>query len=372
MLSFSFIPRSLRQLPLAMALCSAGFSMAQAQPTAHALDVSGFIREVDRNGDGCASQAEWRRASAPDSSYQSLKDAQGCVTAAGMARVAPPDGIDTNRDGKLTLVELKVFDKKMAPLMAQMKNLPKVEKANEALAIQNLMSRRMFYHSVGRNELELELWSKTRANEVRWAQNQGCYVGMKSLKVYYDDVNRQMQAAGLKQLAAANPAIKNVPENRFIGNTILHTLTTPIIEVAEDGQSAKGVWYTPGVILGTKSDGRTPEGLWIWERYGVDFIKEDGRWAILNAQVNTDFAGPMGQPLTKQNFEAAAMGTEGAAAPGPGASGIKIPGPDIAKRTYEEFDATRVPRLEPRLPEPYRTFKDTFAYADCSDGARGL
>jgi hypothetical protein len=47
---------------------------------------------------------------------------------------------------------MKAFDKKMAPLM---KPLPKVDKAAEALEIQNLMSRRMFYHSVGRNELKL-------------------------------------------------------------------------------------------------------------------------------------------------------------------------------------------------------------------------
>jgi hypothetical protein len=361
-----------RSLPLLMALAAAGCvsSAAWAQPAPKTMDVTGFIAEIDRNHDGCASKAEWQRAGAPMSSYNMLKDERGCVTVERMNQTAAPDGIDTNGDGKLTLAEMKAFDKKMAPLMAKMKNAPKTDKPAEALQIQNLMSRRMFYHSVGRNELELGLWSKTRASEIRWAQNQGCWVGMASLKVYYDDVNRLMQAAQLKTMSEKNPAIKNVPENRYIGNMVLHTLTTPIIEVADDGQSAKGVWYTPGAILTTKADASTPEGIWMWERYGVDFIKEDGHWAILHAQVNTDFGNPMGMALQRQGADAAVMGAEGAG-PGPGAAGLKIPGPDVAKPTYQEFSATRVPRLEPRLPEPYRSANETFEYADCSDSARG-
>lgn len=235
--------------------------------------------------------------------------------------------------------------------------------ARDVQAVQNLMSRRAFYHSIGRNENELELWAKN--HEVRWAQNQGCYVGMKSIKVYYDDTNRQMQAAELERLSKANPAIQNVPENRYIGNFVFHPLTTPIIEVAEDGQSAKGVWYTPGVILAA-GDGKTPMGIWIWERYGVDFVKEDDQWRILNLQVNTDFGTPMGEPLTVPE-EAAAMGSEGAAAPapGPGGENLTIPGPDIPKQIYQTYSVTRVPTITPAMPEPYKTLSETFQYADC-------
>lgn len=250
------------------------------------------------------------------------------------------------------------------PAVAAVKVNPDVlaaRKASIALEVQNLMSRRMYFHSIGRNELELELWSKKR--DIRWAQNQGCWMGMKSLKVYYDDVNRQMQAAELVRLSGANPKIKNIPENRNIGNTILHTLTTPIIEVADDGESAKGVWYTPGVIL-SPADGLRPTGTWIWERYGVDFIKEDGKWVLLNVQVNTDFMSPMGKPLTLP-ADSAAMGAEGAQM-GPSSAGIVIPGPDIPKPTYEDYSVTRVPTLTPRLPEPYSTLAKTFQYADCS------
>lgn len=350
---------SLTAIALAAA-CSAG-----AQPSPKSLDVSGFFAEVDRNKDGCASAAEWKRAGAPDSAYRMLADDTGCVTLARMNAVDAPAGIDANGDGRLTLSEFKAFDKKMSAQMARDAAMrARIDVAAEVLEIQNLMSRRAFYHSVGQNEKELELWARKR--EIRWAQNQGCWIGMKSLKVYYDDVNRRMQAAGLSRLSKLNPAIRDVPENRFVGNTILHLLTTPIIEIAADGQSAKGLWYTPGAIL-TTDDGKTPQGLWIWERYGVDFVKEDGRWAFLNIQVNTDFMSPMGKPLGLQGADAAGMGSEGAApAPGPGAEGIDIPGPDIPKRLYAEFGATRVPMITPRMPERYRTLGETFQYADCT------
>lgn len=354
---------------LACSLAAGLFSLAavaQGQPNP---DMRGFFADVDRNRDGCASRAEWKGVGLPDSAYQMLADAQGCVTLARMNEVPAPPGIDLNGDGRVTLAEFLAFDRKMsAQFKAQARRdaamAAKLDVGRESLALQNLMARRMYFHSVGQNENELALWA--RKHPVRWAQNQGCWVGMASLKVYYDDVNRQMQAAQLKRLSQLNPAIRNVPENRSIGNTVLHLLTTPIIEVALDGQSAKGMWYTPGAIL-TSEDGKTPQGIWMWERYGVDFVKEDGQWRFLNIQVMTDFGNPMGKPLGLQG-PAAAMGTEGspAPAPGPGAEGIRVPGPDIAKPLYAEFSPTRVPSITPRVPEPYRSLNETFQYADCT------
>lgn len=79
------------------------------------LDVTPFVDAVDTNHDGCMNHAEWQAAGAPESSYQGLKDASGCVTASAMRAAAPPPGIDLNRDGKLTLEEMKEFDKRGRP-----------------------------------------------------------------------------------------------------------------------------------------------------------------------------------------------------------------------------------------------------------------
>ena len=135
-------------------------------------------------------------------------------------------------------------------------------------------------------------------------------------------MNRKAQDADLKRLSEVNPQIKDIPENRGIGSSVLHILTNPVIEVAEDRQSAKGVWYTPGVILSTE-DGKTGRAVWMWERYGGDFVLEDGKWVILNLQVNTDFGNPMGEPLEAQRVSVAQIGKEGRAEPTPaGPSGL--------------------------------------------------
>lgn len=242
--------------------------------------------------------------------------------------------------------------------------------ARDVQEIQNVMSRRAFLHSIGHNEEELELWSSKQ--EIRWAQNSGCWVG-EDFRHYYVAVNFEMQRAQLKTLSERNPSIANdFVRNRSIGTSVYHLLTTPIIEVAGDGKTAKGLWYTPGAIL-SSADGKTAEGVNMWERYGVDFVREDGQWRILHIEVITDFAYPFGGDLMTPvagapKQDASNSGTEGgSAAPSsaPGAETVKVPGPTIARNMGESYSPTRVPKLTPRLPVPYRTLSETFEYADC-------
>jgi hypothetical protein len=86
------------------------------------------------------------------------------------------------------------------------------------------------------------------------------------------------------------PEIEDVEDNECIGTTIMHTLTTHVIEVMRDGKTAKGVWVSPGHLT-TVSD-RKLQAYWFWERYGVDFVKEDGKWKICHLRVYTDFLAP--------------------------------------------------------------------------------
>lgn len=79
------------------------------------LDLHPFFDAVDTNKDGCLSAAEWKAAGAPQSAYDMLHDNRGCVTYEKMTITPAPPGVDLNGDGKLTLEELKEFDKKMAP-----------------------------------------------------------------------------------------------------------------------------------------------------------------------------------------------------------------------------------------------------------------
>lgn len=73
-------------------------------------DASPIFDAIDTNKDGKATLAEWRKAGAPEPSWNmfmgkpGIKE-QGYITRAQFLAEAPPNGIDTNCDGKITMEE---------------------------------------------------------------------------------------------------------------------------------------------------------------------------------------------------------------------------------------------------------------------------
>ena len=65
-----------------------------------------------------------------------------------------------------------------------------------------------------------------------------------------------------------------------IGDMAIHSMNTPVIEVAGDGKTARGVFFSPGVETSTDPETGKARCNWCWIKYGVDFICEDGRWYI--------------------------------------------------------------------------------------------
>lgn len=153
--------------------------------------------------------------------------------------------------------------------------------------------------------------------------------------------NEERLKANLEALSKIYPEIKNVPENLGVGYWLIHTQTTPVIEVAGDGKTAKGIWYSPGFGFSTLArDGEVEiGGYWYWEKYGVDFIKEDGEWRIWHLQTYYDLMPKYGSDWTKPE-----------------------PQPSKSDDAYKPWSPTTVPRIEPRFPKPYYTFSETFSY----------
>lgn len=57
-------------------------------------------------------------------------------------------------------------------------------------------------------------------------------------------------------------------------------LTTPIIEVAEDLQTARALWWCPGAGA-VKAEGESdPKAIWAWGMLAADFTNVDGEWKI--------------------------------------------------------------------------------------------
>ena len=84
------------------------------------------------------------------------------------------------------------------------------------------------------------------------------------------------------------------------GEFAMHLSTTPVIEIAGDGKTAKGIWYSPGLGLSPKMNDSSVDvtGIFFWERYGGDFIKEKGVWKIWHLGMYYDFTPQLPTSMT--------------------------------------------------------------------------
>ena len=170
------------------------------------------------------------------------------------------------------------------------------QKALDQQAIQNIMSRHVMYHCYGLHQEELEqIWVQEPENQATasFGQNQGFMVGYPAIwEAYVDGHTESWLESAKKYCANNNIDIEGWTDEQIldtyggVGQLLLHVTTTSIIEVAEDGQTAKCFWYSPGLVTETGQSGNA-----IWEAYGVDFVKEGNDWKIWHLHMYTDFTG---------------------------------------------------------------------------------
>jgi hypothetical protein len=256
--------------------------------------------------------------------------------------------------------------------------------------INNLMSLHSWYHAALRNDIECaEIWVSPDgefADTAIWAQTSGYWKGMKKIMSKY----------------GAKDSKGNMPDAK--GGFVWHTITTPVVEIAEDRKTAKGIWYTPGIVGSYSADGKN-NSQWMWEKYGVDFVMEKGKWKVWHMKVYTDFSTPIGEAIGTMGAPPGGGAPGGAApggapggsgAPGAGAPGGAAPGgapgttpekqnagetigselgpqgagaagPDwdyMYKKQYAGWSKDSIVTMTPRPPKPYKTWSETWSYTD--------
>jgi hypothetical protein len=91
-------------------------------------DTSPIADVIDKNRDGKITHEEWQAAGAPENSFNYFmakdEDKKGYVTRPEFLNEAPPDGLDANCDGKMTIKEFQDFDKKQSSGNNQSGNAP--------------------------------------------------------------------------------------------------------------------------------------------------------------------------------------------------------------------------------------------------------
>ena len=131
-----------------------------------------------------------------------------------------------------------------------------VERLHAINEIQNLVGKYTALHTPKTFKRTPELFALKQPDVSAEIAMWGVYVGAQQIKSLYEKLH----------------------DEPLEGTMFEHQFTTPMIEVAGDGQTAKGVWFSPGHETAYR-DGEL-QAYWCYGKYGADFIKEDGEWKI--------------------------------------------------------------------------------------------
>ena len=102
-----------------------------------------------------------------------------------------------------------------------------------------------------------------------------------------------MQARFPEQLGG-----KSEEEIYGVGPFKVKPLSSPVIEVAADGRTAKGLWHCQGAYNDVETCG--PVANWTWGYFAVDFIRTEDGWKLWHMSYTNDVDCICGQSWGKE------------------------------------------------------------------------
>ena len=217
--------------------------------------------------------------------------------------------------------------------------------------VRDLMSLRSYYQALDLRQKEMdELWvsQPLHAAKCSYGSNYGYYYGKSEVQRWYVDEFTAKRKAQLKTYCEK----KGIPEDESLmgaGSMYMCPMSTSIVRIAADGQSAKGIWYSIGQETDLQPDG-TAKGLWMYCKVCADFVKEDGKFKIYHIVCANDqnyYAGTSYSPDTYIAPEDDPMCVEF------GNPTIKMNVHDSAYNWADNY---------PPMPEPYDTLTPELSY----------
>ena len=233
----------------------------------------------------------------------------------------------------------------------QMEHL--VERWEDRRDVKNQMGKFVHYLLLKKEaDMVEDLWSKR--DDICYGVNDGWYAGREAVKDFFGwfPGHTAKVAACLKARFPEKLEGKTDEELFGIGLMEIKSISNYVVEVAEDGETAKGFCSLFG--YNTTVDTRGPISHWILATLTIDFVYEDDMWKIWHMQYFEDINNPAGNKLGGGDYpdlpEFEAL------------RGLEPPKPNQAAVLYEKYSGTRKPTKLPPLPEPYTTFAETFSY----------
>ncbi len=206
--------------------------------------------------------------------------------------------------------------------------------------LENVMSKYAFLTYYKRfDEAMQKFWCQSAAVPVL-TTNDKKFTGYPAIYHYLVEQGEEDTRAGdeiMRKMFPDELGAKHDSEIWGVGTAMVHTITTPVIELAEDEQTAKAMFYSLGACTEIDPE-KGPKAHWVWEKYAVDFIREKDGWKIWHLVIMTDFKTPVGQNWAQVNL--APTGSY-----------------------YTAYTPKVSPQEGVPVPQPYRTFSETFSYA---------
>ncbi len=230
-----------------------------------------------------------------------------------------------------------------------------MERWEDRRAIKNLMGKYANCVILNREQDIFDLFWSERS-DICLGFNAGWYTGRADVAGYYQAMyaGNCLKAKIMQEIFPQHLGTLSDEELYGVGPFKVRPIGSQIIEIAEDGQTAKGIWHCQGAYAEIEAAG--PVSYWTWGYYCVDFIKEGEDWKIWHLLYVNDVDSPCGQSWGKpiQHFperpEFAAV------------KAWKLPEPTVPGPLWSYYHPRRPHTPPPRLPEEYDTFSNTFSY----------
>ena len=155
----------------------------------------------------------------------------------------------------------------------------RIQRAVGAVECEKVMSRHVYWHSAGihRDEWE-EYWSKSV--DITWGHGWGRQDDRYS---YYFSYVLEKERNAFKTFMGIKlkyPDVENCTRLDGVAEYSNHLTTSPVIEVAEDGKSAKALWQFQAADTRVTACG--PLSIWKIGYMAADLVEEDGEFKVLN------------------------------------------------------------------------------------------
>lgn len=231
-----------------------------------------------------------------------------------------------------------------------------VDRWEDRRDVKNLMGIFVHYLLLKKeSSMVADLWSSRE--DIAYGINGGWYKGREAVEGYFGsfDEHTAAVAAILKEKFPDKLGVLSNEELFGTGILELKSVSNYVIEVADDGQTAKGCACLFG--FDTTVDEYGPVSHWIFGMVAIDFILEDEQWKIWHMQYLEDINHPSGFDWGKKEEYPFEELPEFASI-----KGWAPPAPNVPVVLREKYSGTRPFAKLIAAPEPYVTFAETFSY----------